>query len=59
VPVKDLAVHLEKYKRDLGDRPPRSVEIALRIALERPGHVVQAEIKKSSGDLAFDEPRST
>jgi periplasmic protein TonB len=52
---KELAVHLEKYKRYPGNRPPQSVEIVLRIVLDRSGHVVSAEIKKSSGDPAFDD----
>jgi periplasmic protein TonB len=52
---KELAVHLEKYKRYPANRPPQSVEIVLRIVLDRSGHVVSAEIKKSSGDPAFDD----
>jgi periplasmic protein TonB len=52
---KELAVHLEKYKRYPSNRPPQSVEIVLRIVLDRSGHVVSAEIKKSSGDRAFDD----
>ena len=52
---KELAVHLEKYKRYPSNRPPQSVEIVLRIVLDRSGHVVSAEIKKSSGDPAFDD----
>jgi periplasmic protein TonB len=52
---KELAVHLEKYKRYPSNRPAQSVEIVLRIVLDRSGHVVSAEIKKSSGDPAFDD----
>jgi periplasmic protein TonB len=52
---KELAVHLEKYKRYPGNRPPRSVEIVVRFVLDRTGHVVSAEVAKSSGDAAFDD----
>jgi periplasmic protein TonB len=54
---KELVAHLEKNKRypgNPGNRPPPSVEIVLRIVLDRSGHVVSAEITKSSGDSAFD-----
>jgi periplasmic protein TonB len=51
---KELAVHLEKYKRYPQNRPPESVAIVLRIVLDRTGHVVSAEVAKSSGDAAFD-----
>jgi TonB family protein len=51
---KEVAVHLEKYKR-LSERPPRSVEIVVRFVLDRTGHVVSAEVAKSSGDAAFDD----
>jgi periplasmic protein TonB len=52
---KELAVHLEKYKRYPGNRPPRSVEIVVQFVLDRAGHVVSAEVAKSSGDAAFDD----
>jgi periplasmic protein TonB len=51
---KELAVHLDKYKRYPADRPPQSVGIVIRFVLDRTGHVVSADIAKSSGDAAFD-----
>jgi protein TonB len=52
---KELAVHLEKYKRYPNDRPPQSVEITVKFVLDRMGHVVSAEVVKGSGDAAFDD----
>ena len=52
---KELAVHLEKYKRYPDNRPPRRVEIVVRFVLDRTGHVVSAEVAESSGDAAFDD----
>jgi periplasmic protein TonB len=51
---KELAVHLDKHKRYPPDRPPQGAEIVLRFVLDRSGHVVSAEVAKSSGDAAFD-----
>lgn len=51
----ELAVHLEKYKRYPDNRPPQSAEIVIRFVLDRTGHVVSAEVAKSSGDAAFDD----
>ncbi len=52
---KELAAHLEKYKRYPADRPPQSAEIVLRFGLDRAGHVVSASVMKSAGDSAFDD----
>jgi TonB family protein len=52
---KELAVHLEKYKRYPADRAPQKAEIVVRFVLDRTGHVVSAEVAKSSGDTAFDD----
>jgi periplasmic protein TonB len=52
---KELAVHLEKYKRYPADRPPQSAEIIVKFVLDRTGHVLSAEVAKGSGDAAFDD----
>jgi periplasmic protein TonB len=52
---KELAVHLDKYKRYPSDRPPQSAEIVIRFVLDRTGHVVSASVVKSAGDSAFDD----
>lgn len=53
----ELAVHPEKYK--LEQSTAQSVAIVLKIALDRSGDVVSAEVKKSSGDAPSTVPRST
>jgi periplasmic protein TonB len=52
---KELAAHLDKYKRYPADRSRQSAEIVIRFALDRTGHVVSASIAKSGGDSAFDD----
>jgi periplasmic protein TonB len=52
---KELAAHLDKYKRYPSDRPPQSAEIIIRFVLDRTGHVVSASVVKSAGDSAFDD----
>jgi protein TonB len=52
---KELAVHLDKYKRYPAGRPPQSAEIVIGFVLDRTGHVVSADIVKGSGDTAFDD----
>jgi periplasmic protein TonB len=52
---KELAVHLNKYKRYPADRPPQSAEILIRFVLDRTGHVLSADVVKGSGDAAFDD----
>jgi periplasmic protein TonB len=51
---KELSAHLDKYKRYPGDRSHKSAEIVIRFVLDRAGHVVSADIDKTSGDAAFD-----
>lgn len=51
---KELAAHLDKYKRYPGDRSSQSAEIVIRFVLDRTGHVVSADVARSSGDAAFD-----
>lgn len=52
---KELAAHLDKYKRYPGDRSHQNAEIVIIFALDRTGHVVSTNIAKSSGDSAFDD----
>lgn len=56
---KELAVHLDRHKRYPPDRSNQSAEIVVRFELDRTGHVVSAEIQKSSGDAAFDQAALT
>lgn len=56
---KELAVHLDKHKRYPTDRSNQSAEIVVRFELDRAGHVVSADIAKSSGDAAFDNAALT
>jgi TonB family protein len=52
--AKDLVAHLDRHKR----YPKglfKSVELSVRMTLDRLGHVVSVEIEKSSGDPAFDD----
>jgi protein TonB len=52
---KELAVHLDKFKRYPTDRSHQSAEIVIRFVLDRTGRVVSVEVAKSSGDTAFDD----
>jgi periplasmic protein TonB len=52
---KELAVHLDKFKRYPADRSRQSAEILIRFVLDRTGRVVSVEVAKSSGDTAFDD----
>jgi periplasmic protein TonB len=52
---KELAAHLDKYKRYPADRAQQSAEIVIRFVLDRAGHVVSASVVKGSGDGAFDD----
>jgi protein TonB len=52
---KELAVHLDKYKRYPGDRSSQSAEIVVSFVLDRTGHVLSARVVQGSGDPAFDE----
>jgi periplasmic protein TonB len=52
---KELAVHLDKYKRYPGDRSSQSAEIVVGFVLDRTGHVLSARVVQGSGDPAFDE----
>jgi periplasmic protein TonB len=52
---KELGVHLKKHLRYPENRPPQDVVVTLRVVFDRTGHVVSAEIAKSSGDAVFDD----
>ena len=51
---KELAVHLDKYKRYPQDRALRNAEVIVSFVLDRVGHVVSKHIVKGSGDPSFD-----
>jgi len=51
---KELLAHLDKYKRYPSDRSQKSAEILISLSLDRTGHVLAANVAKSSGDEAFD-----
>jgi TonB family protein len=50
---KELGVHLKKHLRYPENRS-QSAEVMLHAVFDRQGHVMSAEIMKSSGDPAFD-----
>ena len=52
---KELMAHLDKFKRYPPERSQRSAEILIALTLDRTGHVLAANIAKSSGDDAFDD----
>ena len=51
---KELLAHLDKYKRYPSDRSQKSAEILITLSLDRTGHVLAANVARSSGDEAFD-----
>jgi TonB family protein len=51
---KELAAHLDKYKRYPSDRVMQSAEVVVSFQLDRLGHVVSTQVVKGSGDAAFD-----
>jgi TonB family protein len=51
---KELAVHLNKYKRYPQDRVQRYAEVIVGFVLDRVGHVISKHIVKGSGDTSFD-----
>jgi len=52
---KQLAAHLDRYKRYPDNRTGRSREIVISFVLDRTGRVMSASVATSSGDGAFDE----
>jgi periplasmic protein TonB len=52
---KELAAHLNKYKRYPVDRVMRAAEVVVSFELDRVGHVMSTRVVKGSGDAAFDD----
>jgi len=52
---KKLMAHLERFKRYPSGTVPRTTRIEVGFTLDRLGHVVAAEIRRGSGDPAFDQ----
>lgn len=52
---KELAAHLNKYKRYPADRLVQRAEVTVHFALDRRGRVVSMRVARGSGDRAFDE----
>lgn len=52
---KALMAHLNRNKRYPSGAARRSAEVAVAFTLDRLGHVVSSNVKRSSGDRAFDE----
>jgi periplasmic protein TonB len=51
---KELAAHLDKYKRYPSDRLMQRAEVVVSFVLDRVGHVLSKRIVKGSGDASFD-----
>jgi periplasmic protein TonB len=51
---KELAAHLNKFKRYPGDRAAQRAEVVVSFALDRLGHVLSKRIVRGSGDASFD-----
>jgi TonB family protein len=51
---KELAAHLDKFKRYPADRVMQSAEVVVGFVLDRVGHVLSTRIVKGSGDASFD-----
>ncbi len=52
---KELTAHLDKHKRYPTGDTRLNAEIVVSFTLDRIGHVLSAEVVKSSGSAAFDE----
>ena len=51
---KELAAHLNKFKRYPQDRSLQNAEVIISFVLDRVGHVVSRRLVKGSGDPSFD-----
>ena len=51
---KELAAHLDRYRRYPSDRSQREAHLVVAFVLDRSGHVLSASIAQSSGDASFD-----
>ncbi len=52
---KELAAHLDKFKRYPADRVMQSAQVVVNFVLDRIGHVQAMHIVKGSGDASFDD----
>ncbi len=52
---KELVSFLNRHKRYPEGQAARNVEILVAFTIDRTGHVLSANIAKSSGDPSFDE----
>ena len=52
---KELAAHLNKYKRYPSERVMQAAEVVVSFELDRVGHVMSTRVVKGSGDAAFDD----
>ncbi len=52
---KELAAHLDRFKRYPSDRSQQTAEIIMKFELDRTGHILSKSIARSSGDPSFDE----
>ena len=51
---KELAAHLDKFKRYPSDRVMKRAEVVVSFVLDRVGHVLSKRVIKGSGDASFD-----
>jgi protein TonB len=51
---KELAAHLDKYKRYPADRSAQTGEVVVSFILDRSGRVLSTRVVKGSGDSSFD-----
>lgn len=51
---KQLIAHFNRHKRYPSGQQPRNAEILVSFTLDRLGHVVAANVVKSSGDASYD-----
>ena len=52
---REIVAYLDRHKRYPSGAPARNAEILVNFTLDRTGHVLAADIAKSSGNSAFDE----
>ena len=55
---KELAAHLDKYKRYPADRDPRSIEVVVSFVLDRSGHVISTRVLKGLWRFLFRRGRA-
>ncbi|HEY1747867.1 MAG TPA: TonB family protein [Xanthobacteraceae bacterium] len=51
---KELAAHLDRYKRYPADRSTQTAEVVISFILDRSGRVLSTRVLKGSGDSSFD-----